>query len=43
MIGAGFGWLSAIAATLGIILFMISCLKAADHLMNDHDGGNEKR
>lgn len=36
-------WLSAIGATLGLVLFTTNCLKAANNLINSNGKGGEKQ
>ena len=43
MTAAIIGWLSAIGATLGLVLFATSCLKAANNLIGGHDKGGDRR
>ena len=43
MTAAILGWLSAIGAALGLVLFATSCLKAANNLINSNGKGGEKR
>ena len=42
MTAAIIGWLSAIGATLGLVLFATSCLKAANNLVNGNGKGGER-
>lgn len=42
MTAAILGWLSAIGATLGLVLFITSCLKAADNLTDGRSEGDER-
>ena len=42
MTAAILGWLSAIGTTLGLVLFITSCLKAANNLIGGHDKGGER-
>lgn len=43
MTAAIIGWLSAIGATLGLVLFATSCLKAADNLIGSNNKGGDRR
>lgn len=42
MTAAVLGWLSAIGATLGLVLFITSCLKAANNLTDGRGKGGER-
>lgn len=42
MTAAILGWLSAIGTTLGLVLFITSCLKAANSLTGRRGEGDER-
>ena len=43
MTAAIIGWLSAIGATLGLVLFATNCLKAANNLIDSNNKGGDRR